>query len=167
MILYHHTDPAYLPSIMEVGLLARPWGYDLDNSPEDRATLSAILHHRSVVWLTTQSSTSLTKADIAVLRQHGGRDKMIASGLWLERNGGKLVALKVDIPKHSKKLARFLAWVKKNEAVILDENGVARCNDAGELWTTASAVSDYIPAGAQWYIHFGDIPPKRITVPKH
>jgi hypothetical protein len=25
MIFYHHTDPSYLPSIFEKGLLARPW----------------------------------------------------------------------------------------------------------------------------------------------
>jgi hypothetical protein len=43
MILYHHTDPSYLPSIMERGLLAQPWGGGDD--PE----LSVILHHRSIV----------------------------------------------------------------------------------------------------------------------
>jgi len=67
--LYHHTDPAFLPSIMEVGLVARPWGGGNDPA------LSANLHHRSVVWLTTQPSVSLTEADIEFLRQQGRQDE--------------------------------------------------------------------------------------------
>ena len=127
--LYHHTDPTYLPSIMEVGLLARPWGGG--NDPK----LSAILHHRSVV--STQPAVLLTGADIEFLRQQGREDEVVA-GMWMTRNSGNLVSLKIDIPKHSKKLSHYQTWVRKNEAVILNKDGVGRCNDDGEPWTTAS-----------------------------
>jgi hypothetical protein len=154
-ILYHHTDPVYLPSILEVGLLARPWGGGNDPA------LSAILHHRSVVWLTTQPSTLLTKADTAFLREQGREDEA-APGVWLPRNGGNLLSLKIDIPKHSKKLSHYQTWVKKNEAVIVNKDGVGRRNDEGELWTTASHLEGCLPSMAHWYIYFGDISPKRI-----
>src|SRR5262249_41709777 len=111
--------------------------------------------------------TACTEKDDEFLRQRGRIAEKFPSGLWLERNGGKLVALKVDIPKHSKKLHRYLAWVKKNEAVIVYEDGTARCNDAGELMTTWSIIPENMPSTARWYIYFGDISPKRITVPKH
>jgi hypothetical protein len=91
---------------------------------------------------------------------------MLTSGLWLDRNSGKLVGLRVDIPKHSTKLHRYLTWAKKHEAVILDENDMARCNDAGEVMTTWNAIGEQIPCAAQWYIHFGDIPPRRIIFPE-
>jgi hypothetical protein len=156
MNLYHHTDPTYLPSILEHGLIARPWA-----GGNDDPTLSAILHNRSVVWLTTQPSPLLTEADIGFLRQQG-REGEVAAGMWMSRNGGN-VSLKIDIPKHSKKLFHYLTWVKKNEAVIVSEDGTAYCNDDGELMTTARLVSVHLPSSARWYVHFGDIPPKRIT----
>jgi hypothetical protein len=162
MILYHHTDPAYLPSILERGLIARPWGAN-DDSPETRALLSAILHNRSVVWLTTQPSTLLTEADITFLRQQGREDEIPPDGMWLSRCE---VSLKIDIPKHSKRLFHYWTWAKKNEVEIVDEEGFARCNDAGELMTTANVVwRGHLPSTALWYVHFGDIPPKRITAP--
>jgi len=85
--------------------------------------------------------------------------------MWMTRNGGNLVSLRIDIPKHSKKLSHYQTWVKKYEAVILNKDGVARCNDDGEPWTTASHLRDCLPSVAHWYIHFGDISPKRITPP--
>ena len=85
--------------------------------------------------------------------------------MWLARNGGNLVSLKIDVPKHSKKLFHYQTWIKKNEAVIVNEDGVGRCNDEGELWTTASHLRDCLPSMAHWYIYFGDISPKRITPP--
>jgi len=42
MIFYHHTDPSYLPSIFEKGLLARPWHAGEEGMKA--AFLSAILH---------------------------------------------------------------------------------------------------------------------------
>ena len=74
------------------------------------------------------------------------------------------IELKIDIPKHSKKLSHYQTWVKKNEAVIVNKDGVGRRNDEGEPWTTASHLEDCLPSMTQWYVYFGDIPPKRITV---
>jgi hypothetical protein len=79
--------------------------------------------------------------------------------MWLDRNGARL---KVEVPRHSRKLAHFLTWVKKHNAVIICEDGAARASDDGELMTTASLVEDYIPSGARWYVYFGDIRPKWI-----
>jgi hypothetical protein len=161
--LYHHTDPAYLPSIMEVGLLARPWSGGEDDDPERRGMLSAILHNRSVVWLTTQPTALFSKADIEFLRRQG-RDDEAATGTWLMRNGGKVVRLEIDVPRHSKKLFHYRTWVKANEVLIIFGDGKGRCNDAREPLTTASHLSDCLPTMlTHWYIHFGDIPPRRIS----
>ena len=153
---YHHTDPAYLASIMEVGLLARPWGGSSD------PTLSAILHHRSIVWLTTQPTAILSEADIKFLRQRGRGDEA-ATGIWLNRNGGNLLRLRINVSEHSKKLHHYRSWVKANDAMIVDQDGNGRCNAAGEIWTTAGHLKDCMPSMSRWFIYFGDISPKKIT----
>src|SRR5262249_26032090 len=136
--LYHHTDPAYLPSIFEKGLLARPWTAGEDDL-ENRALLSAILHDRPVVWLTTQPSTLASEADAAWGRKRGWND-LAAEKHWLYRKDGDLVSLRVNLPKHSKRLVHYRTWVKKHEAVIIFEDGSCRCNDDGELMTTANLI---------------------------
>jgi hypothetical protein len=144
MILYHHTDPKYLPSILEKGLLARPWTAGKDD-PEEAALLSAVLHNRDVVWLTTQPSTEATEADAAWCRKRGWDDQA-ADKHWLYRNNGNTVRLVVSIPKYSKRLVHYLTWVKKNEAMIVFEDGSCRCSDDGELMTTANLIPDPMPA---------------------
>lgn len=164
MKFYHHTDPKYLPSIFEKGLLARPW-----HAPEEgmNAFFSAILHNRDVVWLTTQPSTETTEADVAWARRRGF-DDMTAEKHWMERANGNTVRLAVNIPKHSKRLAHFRTWIRKNPTVIVFEDGSARCNNAGDLMTTANITANILdcapPSSALWYVHFGDVPPKRIEV---
>jgi len=110
MRLYHHTDPAYLPSIMEVGLLSRPWG--------------------------------------------GGGDPVLSVVCTTDPS---------RVPKHSKKLHHYRSWVKANDAMIVDEFGNGRCNDAGKIWTTAGHLKDCLSSMSRWYVYFGDISPKKIT----
>jgi hypothetical protein len=151
---------------MEVGLLARPWSGGEDNDPHRRAMLSAILHNRPVVWLTAQPTALFSKADIEFLRRQG-RDEEAAARKWLTRNGGNLARLEIDVSKHSKKLFHYRTWVKKNEALIVFGDGLGRCNDAGEPLTTASHLVNCFPSMlTHWYIHFGDIPPRRIMPSK-
>jgi len=154
MKFYHHTDPKYLPSIFEKGLLARPCFF------------SAILHNRDVVWLTTQPSTEMTEADVAWARRRGF-DDMAAEKHWMERANGNTVRLAVNIPKYSKRLAHFRTWLRKNPVIVF-EDGSARCNNAGDLMTTADITANILdcapPSSARWYVHFGDVPPKRIEV---
>ena len=158
MTFYHHTDPSYLPSIFEKGVLARPW-HD--------AFLSAVLHNRDVVWLTRQPTTRMTEADAAWCRKRGWND-MAAEKYWMGRNNGNTVRLAVNIPKHSKRLAHFRTWIRKNEVAIVFEDGSARCNNAGDLMATANITANILdcapPSSALWYVHFGDVPPKRIEV---
>jgi hypothetical protein len=101
MIFYHHTDPSYLPSIFEKGLLARPWGAGEEGMKA--AFLPAILHNRDVVWLTTQPTTRATEADAAWCRKRGWND-MAAEKYWLGGNNGNTIRLAVNTPKHSKRL---------------------------------------------------------------
>jgi hypothetical protein len=101
-----------------------------------------------VAALTTQPSVVLTKADIEFLHRQGREDEA-ASGKWLMRNGGGLVSLKIQVPRHSKKLFHFLTWVKKNEAVIVFEDDMARCNDAGEIMTTAHVSTGCLPSSSE------------------
>src|SRR5262249_542581 len=99
MILYHHTDPAYLPSIFDKGGLARPWR--AGEGDANAALLSAVLHNRDVVWLTTQPSARTTEADAAWARRRGWED-LAAEEHWLYRCNGDTVCLSVNVPRHSK-----------------------------------------------------------------
>jgi hypothetical protein len=62
------------------------------------------------------------------------------------------------------KLQNYGDWLQANgDVVIINENGMAQANDAGELYVVRHMAAALSPrALREWWVYFGRIPPSKI-----
>jgi hypothetical protein len=150
MRLYHFTNPANFIRIAAEGLTP--------NVKPENALMSI---GRPVVWLTTNESNEVTEADVAHLSVYAPGERWAVGDF----NFGGSYRITVNLSRTSKRLAHWSTWMRKHSRVIVDENGAASANDAGELLSTDWILSRMTPdALSNWYIHFGTIPPGKIEL---
>jgi hypothetical protein len=86
-----------------------------------------------VVWLSSAETTGTTEEDV----EHYRHCFLDLRGDWLQANG--------DV------------------VMIVNENGMARANDAGELYAVRHVAAALSPrALREWWVYFGGIPPSKI-----
>jgi hypothetical protein len=153
MKLYHFCKPSDLDSIAEKGLYPHV-------PLEPQMSLG-----ESVVWLTTSETTAATEADIKHFRAIGLAKEMMEE---IRQHGGFLNTglthrLTVRV-RSDRKLINYGAFLRQNkDTVIVMEDGRARKNDAGELYSVRHFIESQSPrALADWWLYFGRIPPSKI-----
>ena len=118
-----------------------------------------------VVWLTTAETTATTEEDVEHYRR---------LSLWTEeeigetrRHGwlldtGRTHRLTVRV-RSGPKLQNYGNWLRANgDVVIINENGMAQANDAGELCAVRHMAAALSPrALREWWIYFGRLPPSK------
>jgi hypothetical protein len=155
MKLYHFCRTSDLDSIAEKGLYPHV------------AHESIMSLGHEVVWLTTQETTATTDEDVEHYRR---------LCLWTEeeieetrRHGwlldtGRTHRLTVRV-RSGAKLQNYGDWLRANgDVVIINENGMAQANDAGELYAVRHMAAALSPRALRewWWVYFGTIPPSKI-----
>ena len=154
MKLHHFCRTSDLDSIAEKGLY-----------PHVAHELTMSLGHQ-VVWLTRAETTATTDEDVEHYRW---------LGLWTEEeieetrrhgwllNTGRTHRLTVRV-RSGAKLQNYGDWLRANgDVVIINENGMAQANDAGEPYAVRHMAAALSPrALREWWIYFGRIPPSMI-----
>ena len=154
MKLHHFCRTSDLDSIAEKGLYPHV------------AHESTMSLGREVVWLTSAETTATTDEDVEHYRR---------LGLWTEeeveetrRHGwlldtGRTHRLTVRV-RSGARLQNYGDWLRANgDVVIINENGMAQANDAGELYAVRHMAAALSPrALREWWIYFGRIPPSTI-----
>ena len=143
---------------------------DLDSIAENLyphvAHESIVSLGHEVVWLTSAETTAATEEDIEHYRR---------TGHWTEEeieetrrhgwllNTGRTYRLTVRV-RSGPKLRNYGDWLRANgDALIVNENGMARANDAGELYAVRHMAAALSPrALREWWVYFGRIPPSMI-----
>ena len=150
MRLYHFTNPANFIGIAAEGL-----------TPNVKPKSALMTFGQPVVWLTTNKSNKVTEAEVAHLSVYAPDDRRAVGDF----NFGSH-RITVNFSRTSKRLAHWSTWMRKHSRVIVDKNGAASANDAGELLSTEDCDSQSHDTGRvlNWYIHFGPIPPDKIEL---
>jgi hypothetical protein len=152
--LYHFTKEKNLESIARKGLLSRV-------PKEPLMTLGL-----PVVWLTARETEAATEEDLEHFQSlpwvdEKTMDEVRQHGLLL--NTGRTHRLTVRV-RSDKKVINYGEFVRQHaDTVILDEDGMANMNDAGELYSFGhSAECMSKSALTSWFLYFGRIPPSKI-----
>jgi hypothetical protein len=154
MRLFHFCRASDLDSIVEKGLYPHV---------AHEAIMSLGL---PVVWLTTAETRATTEEDVEHHRRRC---------LWTEeeieetrRHGwlldtGRTHRLTVRI-RSGPKLQHYGEWLRLNgDLPILDENGMGKANDEGEIYSVRHLAEALAPqAMTTWWLYFGRIPPSKI-----
>jgi hypothetical protein len=153
MKLHHFCRESDVDSIAENGLIPHV-------PHESLMSLSL-----SVVWLTTAETTAVDEKDIAHFRKQRFSEteiEEIGQHGWL-LDTGRTHRLTVRV-RSDHKLINYGDFLRQHaDTVILDENGMASANDAGELYSVRHMMDGLSPnCLATWWIYFGRIPPSRI-----
>jgi hypothetical protein len=91
--------------------------------------LSALLHNRPVVWLTTQPHLDLTDEDRAWGRYDPElHQEFLDSGKWMNRPE-PTVSLTVRFEVKTNRLAHYRTWLKENPVSVENQNGEVVCDD--------------------------------------
>ena len=150
MRLYHFTNPANFIRIAAEGL-----------TPNVKPENALMTLGQPVVWLTTNESNEVTEADVAHLSVYAPRERRAVGDV----NFGGSHRITVNLSRANKRLAHWSTWMRKHSRVIVDENGAASANAAGELLSTDWCLSCMAPGWlSNWYIYFGTIPPGKIEL---
>jgi len=119
----------------------------------------------SVVWLTTSETTAVAEGDIAHFRTRRFSETEIEEirqhGWLLDTGRTHRFTIRV---RSDHKLINYGTFLRQNaDTVIVDENGVAHANDAGELYSVRHMMEGLSPSClATWWVYFGRIPPSKI-----
>jgi len=153
MRLHHFCRASDLDSIAEKGLYPH-----VPHEPQMSLGFS-------VVCLTISETTAAAEGDLAhfrklrfseteieEIRQHG----------WL-LDTGRTHRLTVRV-RSDHKLINYGVFLRQNAAVVIaDESGMARANDAGELYSVRHMMEGLSPnCLVTWWVYFGRIPPSKI-----
>ena len=119
-----------------------------------------------VVWLTSSETMSTADEDIEHYRRLGLWTEEEIEETW--RHGwlldtGRTHRLTVRV-RSAPKLQNYWDWLRANrDVVIINENGMAQADDAGELYAVRHMAAALSPrALREWWIYFGRIPPSMI-----
>jgi hypothetical protein len=154
MKLYHFCRASDLDSIAEKGLY-----------PHVAHEAIMSLGHE-VVWLTSAETTATAEEDVEHYRRSGLRTaeelEETRQHNWL-LDTGRTHRLTVRV-RSGPKLQNYGVWLQANgDVVIVNENGMARANNAGELYAVGHMAAALSPrALREWWVYFGGIPPSKI-----
>jgi hypothetical protein len=154
MKLFHFCRTSDLDSIAEKGLYPHV------------PTEPVMSLGEEVVWLTNAETTATTEEDVEHYRRRGlWTEEEIEETLhhgWL-MDTGRTHRLTVRV-RSGPKLQNYGDWLQANgDVVIINENGMAQANDAGELYVVRHMAAALSPrALREWWVYFGRIPPSKI-----